>query len=247
MRTLLTIVVLIALVLLSCESRPKATRPITSAPADAINDPLARAGVRMEFIKDAVPENKPVVKQADAAKSDMGEARTAVDLLQDAHQREVDQLGKVIDKLEKDLASAQSDEEKLYRRRMFWMKTGCVLGIAGGLVSCIWFGMAGVIVALAMVSTLVAIAADKFIDDWAEPIGGGALAVLAIMVLWRLYQSHKSNKELATTGRVLLQKAQALTQDGKVVPEVAEELNDIQGSFTKKLVNKFNSLKRRET
>lgn len=232
-------------VVLACESNPRSEpRPLVSASADGINDPMARAGVRQEFIKDAVPENKPVVKQADATKSDLEEAKEAVTALQAVHTRQLHQQAAIIDALTADLASARSDEEKQYRKRMFWIKTIATVGIAAGIALCFLVGKAFIAISLGCVAMLIAISVDSFISKWAEPIAGGCLIVIALIGLWHLWMYLRSVKQLTTSGKVILGQTGSLTTKGKVRADIAAVLDRVQTPFTKRLVNKFNPTKK---
>lgn len=225
---------LFLLAITACADKPR-TVPHPSEPVsvDDIREPLARIPVRQDVIRDAVPENKVVATQAEATKADVTEAGQAIDAVQAEQRALLEKQAATIAKLTDELIEAHTDAEKASRARMGMIKFYSTLGIGMGLISCIWLGRVGAMISLACVAMLVAVRIDAFVDRWAEPIIGCAAVVIALMLLWRLWLHLRASKQLALSTAVAIEAAGGMTTD------LAGKLNDIQGTLTKNIVNRF--------
>lgn len=210
---------------------------------DGISSPIDRIPPRQEIIKDLVPDVPLAVKQADATIADAQEARAAVVAARDDMQARIDRLGAELAaekaaaaareaSLQRELERERDTSTKRFRMWVNALRFGCLLGIAAGIVLAVVLKRpALVVISLASVVTNAAIAIDGFTWTYGMPIAAGTLVVLLIVGAWCLFTRQKATEQLVKSGEAMLKRIPG------GVDAVALELNRIQSSSTRKLVD----------
>lgn len=243
---LLAAMLLVVGALVACEGGgPKAGQPSAQPPTmHGISDPLARIRPRQEVIKELVPDQPLVIKQADATIADAGEARAAIDSARAEMQGELDAVEAAAaaarTKLESELAKVKEElrlerdtSNKRYRQWVNLIRIGCLLGIAGGIILAVILKRpALVVISLASVVTQAAIAIDGFTWKYGMEIAAGALVVLLTVGLWCLFTRNRATDQLIRSGKVMLERIPGGAQ------ALAGELNAIQSRTTRGFVDR---------